>query len=512
MQRSITRRTFAGLLGITGAAALSACGSSEQSASGTTLTIGSTVLPQSWDPALIGDSNYVPYAQAVYDSLIRRTTEDEYVPMLASSWELAEDGMSMTLTLQEGITFHDGTPLDAAAVVANLEHFATSAGPLGTQLARFGGAEVLSDLELRIDFTEPEPDILYNLSDAAGRIAGPEALGTEELKIMPVGSGPYVMDPEATIQGYRFVLRAREDYWAPELQQFDTVVLQIFSDETGLLNALLSEQVDVGNLSSQDNIQNARVSGIEIMQPDVHMAWAGLAIFDREGSIVPELASAEVRRAIAHAIDGKKVLEAAYLGEGEPTAQIFLESSPAYDTALNDTYAFDPELARELLESAGHGDGFVLPMPAATGFLSPAVQGGIEQYLGDVGIEVQWDTIPSQQLYSDLGAGKYAASFVYYGNPTDWACVQSYLVPGAAWNPMGTEDPELQALIDAIPAATEADREQLFAEINRWVLDAAWFVPWFWLEENFAVASDSITVQLQPRNNVPFLYNYAPAR
>jgi peptide/nickel transport system substrate-binding protein len=151
-------------------------------------------------------------------------------------------------------------------------------------------------------------------------------------------------------------------------------------------------------------------------------------------------------------------------------------------------------------------------MPAATGFLSPAVQGGIEQYLGDVGIEVQWDTIPSQQLYSDLGAGKYAASFVYYGNPTDWACVQSYLVPGAAWNPMGTEDPELQALIDAIPAATEADREQLFAEINRWVLDAAWFVPWFWLEENFAVASDSITVQLQPRNNVPFLYNYAPAR
>jgi peptide/nickel transport system substrate-binding protein len=44
------------------------------------------------------------------------------------------------------------------------------------------------------------------------------------------------------------------------------------------------------------------------------------------------------------------------------------------------------------------------------------------------------------------------------------------------------------------------------------VLDAAWFVPWFWLEENFAVASDSITVQLQPRNNVPFLYNYAPAR
>ena len=101
--------------------------SAGNAAATSTLTVGSTVAPQSWDPAYVGDANYVPYAQAAYDSLIRRTEQNTYVPMLATSWQVSNAGKTVTLDLRKGVTFSDGTTFNAAAVKANVEHFAQSA-------------------------------------------------------------------------------------------------------------------------------------------------------------------------------------------------------------------------------------------------------------------------------------------------------------------------------------------------------------------------------------------------
>lgn len=510
----ITRRAFGGALAaVASGTALAGCATSTSGSAGaTTLTIGSTVAVQSWDPAMVGDANYVPYAQAAYDSLIRRTVDDEYEPMLATSWEFSDDNRTITLTLREDVTFSDGAPFDAEAVKANFEHFAAAAGPLGNQLVGLAEVEVLGPHQVRASFEQAIPDLEYNLSDAAGRMASPAALGTESLKTVPVGTGPYVLNQDRTVQGSSYVFDVREEYWAPDLQKFQQVVFTIFADETGLLNALRSGQVDAGNLTQQDNIENAKASGIQILNAAVPISWVGLALYDRAGALVPELASPQVRRAIAHAIDSAAINEAAYSGAGTPNTQLFNPSSEAYDESLDSAYAYDPEKAKQLLAEAGHPDGFTLPMPAATGLVTPAVQSGIEQGLSAVGITVEWLTIPAQQLYSDMAAGKYAASFVIFGSvPTEWSVVQSYLAPDAPWNPFGTEDPELQGLIDAIPSAAPEEQTSLFQQINSWEVDNAWFVPWYWAEENFAVASKEITVEVQPRNNVPFLYNYAPA-
>lgn len=476
------------------------------------LKVGSTNAVQSWDPAFVGDANYVPYAQSAYDSLIRRTIDDEYVPMLATEWAFSDENKTITLSLRDDVTFSDGEQFDAEAVKANVEHFAESAGPLGNQLVGLTSAEVLGDYEIALTFENPIPDLLYNLSDAAGRMASPAAIGTESLATVPVGTGPYVMNVDDTVQGSTYVMEAREDYWEPELQKFDEVTFQIYTDETGLLNALKSGQVDAGNLSSQDNIQNAKASDIDILNADIHISWAGLAIYDRAGDIVPELAHKEVRQAIAHAIDAEGILETAFVGEGKLNTQIFNEGSTAYDDGLNDAYSYDPELAKELMAEAGLADGFTLPLPAVSGFLLPPIQTALEQGLGEIGITVEWVNEPIASLYPDMAAGKFAAAYVFFGSvPTDWSVVQSYMAPNAAWNPLKSADDELQGLIDQIPAASDAEREQLFADINAWEVENVWFVPWFWVEENFAVASDDITVQVQPKNNVPFIYNYAPA-
>ena len=111
----LTRRAFgSAVVALTAGTVLASCGSSSTSSGGgaggggaAALRIGSTVVPQSWDPAQIGAANYVPYGQAVYDSLIRRTLEDEYVPMLATAWEFSDDNLTITLTLRDDVTFRD---------------------------------------------------------------------------------------------------------------------------------------------------------------------------------------------------------------------------------------------------------------------------------------------------------------------------------------------------------------------------------------------------------------------
>ena len=110
-----------------------------------------------------------------------------------------------------------------------------------------------------------------------------------------------------------------------------------------------------------------------------------------------------------------------------------------------------------------------------------------------------------------MAAGKYPLAYVFFGStPTEWSVVQNYLQPDATWNPFGSSDPKLQALMDAVPSASPDERDELFAQINQFVLDNTWFSPWLWVPENFAV-NDTVDVTLMPLQNVPFIYDYSPA-
>src|SRR5699024_9757394 len=157
---------------------------------------------------------------AAYDTLILREPDGEYVPMLAESWEFSNENRTITLDLRDDVSFSDGEPFDAEAVVANFEHFAEGTGPLSTQLSGFESAEAVDEYTVEATFEEPIPDLVYNLSDAAGRMASPASLDDESLATVPVGTGPYVMDVDATVNGSVYTLTAREDYWNADLQKF----------------------------------------------------------------------------------------------------------------------------------------------------------------------------------------------------------------------------------------------------------------------------------------------------
>lgn len=122
---SLIAAVAVGALLLTGCASGGSGGASPDNA---TLTIAQEAEPPSLDPAFAHEGIQPPYFQAAYDSLIRRMPDGEYAPMLATSWTLSDDKLTLSLELRDDVTFSDGAPFNAEAVKANFEHFQTAGG------------------------------------------------------------------------------------------------------------------------------------------------------------------------------------------------------------------------------------------------------------------------------------------------------------------------------------------------------------------------------------------------
>ncbi|MEQ3553828.1 ABC transporter substrate-binding protein [Pseudonocardia nematodicida] len=500
------RRILSAVLAVAGLLMASGCAAAGAStAPPGVLNIGIVQDVITWDVGQGHNGHRLVAFQPAYDTLIRREPDGTLVPMLATAWDYTDAGRTtMELEIRDGVTFSDGAALDAEAVKANMEHFRTANGPQAVQLADVAEVRVTGPQRLEVELERPNPALEFYLSQAAGMMASPEALGKPETDRTPVGSGPYVMDPARSVAGDRYVFRARPDYWSPDLQQWDEIVLKVLSDSTARVNALISGQIDATQLIPRNTAQ-AENAGREIVNWDAN--WAGLLLLDRDGAVAPELADVRVRQAINMAFDRQVAVDGVLNGYGTPTSQVFGEASTAYDPALDDYYPYDPQRARELLAEAGYPDGFTmtLPLPASMNENIPF----IAQPLADIGITARITTVPPQNSQAELGSARYpAAYFQIFQGPT-WVAVEQLLVPETLYNPFRSEDPELTAILDRIRTADPDDVEAP-REMARYVTEQAWFAPWARMGVTNAVDPDKVRMEPQIGQAVPSIYNYHP--
>jgi peptide/nickel transport system substrate-binding protein len=474
-------------------------------ARGGTLDLGQIQDIASWDPgqAHVG-TKLVPY-QLAYDTLILREPDGSYSPMLATTWGYTDDSQTtFSLDLRTDVTFSDGETLDAEAVKANLDHFRSANGPQANQLATVSDVTAVDEDTVEISLAAPNPSLEYYLSQAAGLIGSPGQLGTDALTAAPVGSGPYEMDAAASVAGNQYVFTARDDYWNPDLQHWDQIVLKVLSDPSARVNALASGQVDTVALDAR-TVDQAKGSGAQIITWDSD--WMGLLLFDRDGQVNPALADVRVRQAINYAFDRDTILAQLQNGYGTVTSQVFGTNSSAYDEALDDAYTYDPEKAEELLAEAGYADGFTLTVPLADP-MAP-VAPFFTQPLADIGITVETTSVPVQNYQPELGSGKYAGAWwTLFQGPT-WVAVQQLLSTDALYNPFDSTTPELQALIAGVQAGGE-DADQQAKQLGEYLTENAWFAPWFRAEAIIG-AGPAVHVEPQVEQAVPSIYNYTPA-
>ncbi|MFK0040308.1 ABC transporter substrate-binding protein [Paenarthrobacter sp. NPDC090517] len=480
-------------------------GSAAGSKTVTALTLGTLRDLTSWDPAQAHVGHALQPYQAAYDSLILREPDGKLSPMLATTWKYNDTNTKLTVDLRTDVTFSDGAKFDAAAAKANMDHFKKANGPQMGQLASVSDIAVVDADTIDINLSAPEPALEYFLSQAAGLMGSPAALGTDAIKTVPVGSGPYVMDKAASVKDSQSVFTAREGYWNKDLQKFQKLTLKILLDPTARTNALVSGQIDATLLDPKNGKQ---AEGARMKLQTNQVDWSGLLLLDRDGAKNPALANVKVRQAINHAFDRKTILDQVMLGQGTPTTQPFGKDSGAWTEELENYYSYDPEKAKQLLKESGFEGKVSFEVPTLPG--AETLISVLKQQLADVGIALNPGAAITNTFTADVAAQKYPALFfnLFQGEPT--VAIDQIVSTKALYNPFKNTTPELEAKIAAVRTGG-ADAGKLAQEVNKYVVEQAWFAPLFRVNQMY-YHNDKVNVTPQVQQAVPSIYNYSPAK
>lgn len=470
-----------------------------------TLTLGVTGEAQSFDPALqqsAGDQRWRWHA--VFDTLLHCESDGTVVPNAAEDFELNSDATQLTMTLREGMTFSDGSPVDSGAVKATIENMRESGGSDSGRVANVE-VETPDERTVVLNASEPTGQLPTFMCLAPGAIAHPEQIESGQVASVPISSGPYELDVAGTTSGSVYRFEKREDYWDADNYAYDVIELITMTEATARLNALMSGQID-GAILFQEQVAEAESAGLDVVTTPG--AWAGLYLNDRDGEVIPALGDVRVRQAINMVFDREAIAEHVY-GEGAtPTTQVFNPNATAYVQELDERYPFDVEAAQALMAEAGYADGFEVDVPAESG--GSALYNPIAiQQLGLLNIEVNEVPLTGPTALTDILGGRFPIMYARMGTADSLFNIVEKLGPGSIWNVMGTEDPQLQPLLDQAQVAQGDEAVEVYQQINDYVVEEAWFAPWAVDSSFFAVRDQDLVPEMTDAFNFnPYLRDF----
>lgn len=290
--------------------------------------------------------------RSVFDPLALYGTDGTPQPNLLESMEPNEDATVWTLTPKQGIMFHDGTPFDAAAIVANLQahknSFLTAKALLQMEsvaLSEDGASAVVT-------MSSPWGNFPVFLTGQIGYMASPQWLAAAatdtSLEAKPVGTGPFVF--QSYEPGGSFIATKNADYWrsGEGLPYLDKIEYRVLADGQARKNALLNGDIDMMHTSSGELISELRDAGnIELSETSTfgETSYTLMNVGDPES----HLGDVRVRRALAHALDRQVIIDRRGAGVGQVANGPF---SPDQVGHLEDTGypEYDPEEAKRLLD------------------------------------------------------------------------------------------------------------------------------------------------------------------
>jgi peptide/nickel transport system substrate-binding protein len=446
--------------------------------------------------------------QGVYDTLMKWDWGTYSLsPWLAIEWTLSEDRRSMEITLRDDAVFSDGIAVDAKSVEEYFDALFASPGyPFASVSNDQFGLKFTATGDYTLELTAEAPITTQANQQILGYtpIASPEAIkDPEALDAQPVGSGPYLL--ESQIAGLEYVLSKNPDFWDPDLIPYDTVTLTIMPDPIAQLNALKTGQVDAtADPMPVANVAEAEASGLNVAFGFGN--YSGLSVFDPSNSTEPALRDVRVREALALAFDREAINASINQGYGKITSQSFVEGQPFWVEGGDERYGYDPDRAKELLAEAGYPDGFAVVIPVMAG--DPGMNPIVEQYLGDIGIEVTFEEFTEGlDLFIQSHSGKYP--LIYAGGFFVYTMQNVYVdYPGLGRFHVPT--PEAKELTDVILNGSADEAEKASVELGEYLLDELWDIP-FSTEAKAFVSVPEVEVTVDQVYGSPSLFDYHPA-
>ncbi|WP_420452384.1 ABC transporter substrate-binding protein [Ilumatobacter sp.] len=451
-----------------------------------TMRIAYTVGPSRWDPHKATSSFDNTSLFITYDRLIHQSPAAEAVPGLAEEWTFAEDGSYLELSLREGVTFHDGEPFDAEAVKANIERAQTVEGSaVAPELAGIDSVEVVDEFTARLMLNGPGASLPLVLSDRAGMMVSPAAFENPDLGNQPVGAGMYEVVEYR--QDDMIVYEAYEDYWDPEAVGAARIEYSIMPDSNTRLNAIRTGQLD-WTLLDPPQITDAESAGLTV-EPTPSLSYLHLQL---NRSFEP-FANVDVRKALNHAINNEAIVEAVLLGYGDLNQQSFPEWYFAFDPETGtESYPYDPETARALLEGAGYGDGFEFEVIVPTIPIYNQLYEAMQPMLAEVGITMTLRGVPGAQVADLFYAQEESQAIIspWGGRPDPSQTLYLLFTPDGFSNPGdGTTD----AFMELFPQTLEiGDREESLQAASAQIVEDAMDVVMYYPQTPYAYGENVV--------------------
>ncbi len=461
---------------------------------GGTLVRAMTSEPGQIDPQGAPNSGLSLVIPYLYDTLVVRDNDNKLVPLLAESWQVAEDGKTITMRLKPGVTFQDGKPLNAEAVRFTFQRFKETGAksPIYAGIQQIGGIEVVDDLTVRFTFTDPTANFWSTISLPYAGIVSPDsarqvaASGKGNL----IGTGPFLLGEWKA--GQSITLKRNPAYnWGPALSQnraaplIDAMVFKVIPDAATQLAALQAGEVDVIFVNQPDHRAKLQANPAVSLDDALLNSLIYLGFNCKKAPFDDP----RVRRALSYAVDKDAILKVALGGIGRVAYAPLPPTLPGFDASLKShELGYDPQKAQAALQEAGFArgtdgtwsrQGQALKGVLITSNRAPndTISALLQSQLKAIGVPVEIQQLDSKAVMQASDDGKFDLLLWRY----DWNdpdALNIYLGSNqiGSTNRVAYSNPEVDKLLaQGARELDEAKRAKLYVQAQTLILqDAPW--------------------------------------
>jgi peptide/nickel transport system substrate-binding protein len=465
-------------------------------------------------------------AANVYDCLVLYDLGATTIrPGLAESWEISDDGRVYTFNLRQGVSFHDGEPFNADAVVTwynsvdeespDSQYDAVRMVYIADFITNWiDSVEAVDEFTVRMTLPEPYAPLLANLAIPIAGIVSPAAIarGLDDVMVNPSGTGAFrLANPDDWTRDSQLVLEANPDYWggAPKVDQ---LIIKVIPESSTRLQQLETGEIDIAWALTPEDVERTRENPDLVVVEDagLNTNWANINV------TLEPLTSKEVRQALNYAVNKEEISEGLYNGNMVPAGGVLPPVDWAYNPDLK-SYTYDPDQARELLAAAGYDEGNPLSftfmaytIPRGYNPVGDRLATAIQEYWSEVGVEANIQTAEWTQYREDRAAGKFQCALGgWQGDNGDPDNFLATLLGGwsvGAGNVSFYENPEVDDLLEqAVRVSDMEERKQLYHQAEQLIVDDAPCVFLGYQMHQVVTRANITDFQLQPT----YIYYFA---
>lgn len=422
------------------------------------------------------------------DKLVDITPDLEIIPQLATGWMWSDDGLTLTMDLREGVTFHDGTPFNAEAVKANIDRSQTlPESRRKSEVKSITGVEVTGPYQVAFKLGAPDATLLAQFADRSGMMLSPAATAEAgaDFGAKPICSGPFEFVER--IAQDRIVLKKFDGYWNAEAINFDTVTFLPIPDTTVRLANLRAGDLDMLERLAATDVASVKADDELQYAEAVSLGYQGITVNVGNGERArnPFGQDARLREAFSLSLDREAINQVVFEGAFATGNQPFPPTSPWYD-GDHPVPARDLDKARALMKEAGY-ESLDVEVQVANNPVQTQMMQVVQAMAGEAGFNVKLKSMEFASLLADQSAGNYQASQVGWSGRVDPdGNIHQFMTCGGGINDSKYCNPEVDALLDAARTSTDLEVRKDKYDAARDILNAdmpiiyLYHVTWIW--------------------------------